>query len=358
MSTPDDVFYRNLYQHVGFALIAADTDLKIRVWNQAAARLFGASSERMIGAHLLEIVPAERRALVERVVRRVLRRGQTSEFEMPHHDFAGNPLSLAVTVGPIRDESGTRIGIAAAFRDITRRVLLEKQVVATRTMAALGSLSGSVAHHFNNLLGGIATSVDFALATSDPVVIRRALQATADSIARASRITRSLLTFAQGISQDDRQQENLDKIVWELLEEKRPRLTEHAIRLTFVERPIPALPVPAQHARTMLDNLVENAVDAMPNGGELLVELYATEKDILLVFQDTGVGIPPEDVERVFQPFFTTKGALGGGSGDHVGLGLAVVHGVVRELGGTISARSEPQRGTRFELRFPMPATR
>ncbi len=350
---PDDSLYRELCTNVGFALIATDTEFRIRIWNPAAARLFNASSEDMIGKPLLDVVPAAYQSLALRLFHRTLLHAETSEFEIPYENARGEQLFLAVTISPLFDDAAARVGMCAGVRDITRRVALQKEIAANQTLAALGNLCSGVAHHFNNLLGGIGTSVDFAMNTSDRAATRRALRLTAESVARAARITRSLLTFASGEPQDG-EVADLDRIVRQCVDEQRGLFEEHGIRVHVDAKPIPPAPVPLRHVRTAIQNLLDNAFEAMPNGGDLWVRLHLTDADIRLFVEDTGVGIPPDQLERVCQPFFTTKGALAGGSGGHVGLGLAVVHGVVRELGGTLWLESEPGHGTRAVISLPL----
>ncbi len=352
----DDLFYRLLCRHVGLPLAATDTEFRIRIWNPAAERLFNAPADRVIGTALLDVLPEEYQSLALRLFHRALLHAETSEFEIPYRDARGAERFLAVTLSPLFDDAGARIGICAGVRDITRRVLAEKEIAAGQTMTALGTLCGGVAHHFNNLLGGIGTSVDFALTTADAGATRRALRLTADSVARAAKITRSLLTFARSQPEDDERME-LARIVRQWVQELRPTLGDRRIHLVFDEKPIPVLDVPHKHVRTMLEELTANAVEAMPDGGELWIRLFPRDGEIHLVFEDTGVGIAPEHLAHIFDPFFTTKGELGGGPGGHVGLGLAVVHGVVRELGGVVSTQSQPGRGTRLEIRVPFPAS-
>jgi PAS domain S-box-containing protein len=350
----DDTIYRLLCRHVGLALIVTDTEFLIRVWNPAAERIFNASGEQMIGTPLLNVVPEDYQSLALRLFHRTVLNAEMTEFEIPYRDACGHHLFLAVTLSPLFDDAGVRIGICAGVRDITRRVAAEKEIAAGQTMTALGALCGGVAHHFNNLLGGIGTSVDFALTTADAGATRRALKLTAESVARAAKITRSLLTFAKSQPQDDERIE-LTRVVRQWALEQRSPLELRKIHLVFDYRPIPVLFVPSRQVRTLLEEVTANAVEAMPAGGELWIRLFPSEREILLAFEDTGVGIAPGHLDRIFEPFFTTKGELAGGPGGHVGLGLAVVHGVVRELGGTVTTQSQQGRGTRLEIRLPFP---
>jgi signal transduction histidine kinase len=118
---------------------------------------------------------------------------------------------------------------------------------------------------------------------------------------------------------------------------------------------VPVFPIRRDQLLIVLGNLVENALEAMPGGGVLTITLARRdESSVSLSLMDSGGGIDPKHMERVFEPFFTTKGALGQGSGHNAGMGLAVVHGLVGEMHGTISASNVPGRGARFDIVLPI----
>ena len=118
---------------------------------------------------------------------------------------------------------------------------------------------------------------------------------------------------------------------------------------------MPILPVETNQMHQILGNLLTNAEEAMPDGGTVTINLERVDDRIVLTFGDTGSGIKAEHQPLVFEPFFTTKGLLAGGDQANPGLGLSVVHGLVLEMGGTISLQSEPDTGTRFFISFPTP---
>jgi signal transduction histidine kinase len=115
------------------------------------------------------------------------------------------------------------------------------------------------------------------------------------------------------------------------------------------------VPVETNQMHQILGNLLTNAEEAMPDGGTITINLDRPDERIVLTFGDTGCGIRPEHQPLVFEPFFTTKGLLAGGDQASPGLGLSVVHGLVLEMGGSISLESEPLKGTRFFISFPAP---
>jgi PAS domain S-box-containing protein len=352
MHEPGEDFFCRMCTHAGVALIATDADLRIRFWNASAGRIFGGSSETMLGQPLTSIVPFERRELGTRLFERALYRGEISEFEFPHRSPQGNPIYLAVTISPIFAEAGGTIGISIYVRDVTRRLDLQREIAETQKMSALGSMAGEVAHHFNNVIGGIMTSIDFVQNSDDPAELRRSLRATANALARANKLTRSLLAFAEGDPSDSLRGDPAETIR-KFIATIEPRLRSQNIQLETDLQPVQAL-VPARRMLTILDRVTANAFEAMPEGGTLRFELApASENQIVLRICDTGKGIFPENLPHVFEPFFTTKSIDGRDASPHAGLGLAVVHGIVKDLGGTITLASRPAGGTICSVCLP-----
>ena len=220
-------------------------------------------------------------------------------------------------------------------------------------MSSLGRMAGGVAHHFNNILGGIATTVDFALSTQDARGMRRALEATATAVARASRLTEGLLAFAEGSEPED-DLADLTEAVLRIGEQAEAELAERGIVLQVQVGTLPVRPVPAGRITTVIDSVLSNAVESMPNGGRLTVGIAQDKSEIVMTFSDTGMGIREIDIDQVFDPFFTTKRDEARGAVEHPGLGLAIAHGIVKELAGQISATSKLTEGTTIEIRLPI----
>jgi signal transduction histidine kinase len=277
-----------------------------------------------------------------------------SEFEVQLTGPGSKARDLMVVLSPIPGPDGASLGVAAWIVDETTRKRLGERLVQAEKMASLGTLAGGVAHHFNNILGGVATFVDFALTSGDRQAMHRALQMTAEAAARASRITQSLLTFAE---HDQRRADlaDLTEVVLTFVHLVERPLEERRIRLHLDLHPVPIVPVETNQMHQILGNLLTNAEEAMPDGGTITINLDRPDERIVLTFGDTGCGIRPEHQPLVFEPFFTTKGLLAGGDQASPGLGLSVVHGLVLEMGGSISLESEPLKGTRFFISFPAP---
>lgn len=346
-------FFEGLCRSAGIAIAATDEKMNIRLWNGAAAEMFGVSADRMVGRPLVEVMPANRRDLAEQMFRRALEGHVVSEFEIVHTYRQASPVHLGITVSPIFSRDGRCTGASACIRDITRRVDLEKRLRDAEKMASLGKLAGGMAHHFNNILGGVATSVDFAMQSDSPNVIRRSLRITADAVARATRLTNHLLAFAEGDRRPD-ELSDLTETMLHFVHQIEPKLTDRRIDLALDLNAAPVCEVPRHRLLTVLENLANNAIEAMPQGGQLSLASWTEGDDVHIEITDTGCGIAEKDQQHVFEPFYTTKDRLGpGGIGDE-GLGLAIVHGLVREMGGAVSLHSTLGEGCQVEITLPL----
>ena len=335
-------------------MIATDTQLHIRFWNPAASRIFGGSSEVMIGQSIFSIVPEERRDLAKRLFLRALEQHDVTHLEFPYLDPSKNTIHLAVTISPILDHERNVQGISVYVRDVTRRIESEKTKAHENKMTALGAMASAIVHHFNNILCGPIAAIDEAKASHDPDKLRITLQRILPVLLRARRLTEALWIFAEG----DRSIETTEEIITTIqrfMQSQESALSNRNIILRMNLGPIIAR-LPKKSILTILDNLVANASDAMPEGGILTIALLPglNKNEIRLQVTDTGQGIPPEHLSRIFEPFFTTKSLCGEfGSTDHPGLGLAVIHGIIRDLGGSITFCSSPDSGTTFSVILP-----
>jgi PAS domain S-box-containing protein len=345
-------YYRLLFDHAGVSMVGTDARFDIRSWNVAASRMFGADARRMVGTSLLTVIPQEGREEAERALHAAVDDGITNQFEFCHRDAQGGPRQIAVTVSPIPNRAGARVGALACFRDITRRIQLAEEVAQHRKMASLGEMAGALAHHFNNILGGIVTSVDFALAASDPGVRYRVLQNAAQALTRATRLVDSLLAFAEGDRRYDDVADLFETVV-RIADRTESELAEQGIKLQRELASVPAMDVPRKQLETVLLNLLHNAEEAMPDGGTVTLGLEPADQGVRLLVSDTGCGIPDEELSRIFEPFYSRPHPEHRARRLREGLGLAVVHGIVQDLGATITVQSEPDHGTTFCIRVP-----
>lgn len=349
----DPGYLESLFQGAGFAIIACRPDGEVVAGNAAAARLFRTHNGGFHG-RVSELFPETDREAVDQLLETVQTTLEILEFQTQLGGTADDPVEYAVWFTPVLEPDGTLRGVSLWFRDITARKRLQRTLDERDRLASLGSLSGAVAHHYNNLLCCIATSVEYAINMNTLTAMRRALQRTADAVSRATNITRQLLTFAQA---DHRGGDlaDLTEVVLHFLDENEERLIQRHVKLLCDWQVIPTIPVRRDQMWVILSNLVDNALDAMPGGGTLGVTLSRRDDtSVMLSIADSGAGVAVEHMEHVFEPFFTTKGELGSGEGRNAGMGLAVVHGLVGEMNGTITGSNVPGSGARFDVVLPI----
>jgi CheY-like chemotaxis protein len=231
----------------------------------------------------------------------------------------------------------------------------QDELVRSSKLAALGTFSAGIAHEFNNLLAGILGYAQLGLISDDLAEKNEALDVAVRACLRGRSITSGLLTFARR-NDPQRALHQIRDAVEETLALVERELAKQGIRVERRLQPVPLTICDLGQISQVLLNLITNARDAMidQGGGVITVELGMRGGQIELAVSDTGSGIPEELLEQVFQPFLTTKGALGGSTTPGTGLGLAISYGIVESHGGTITPRSAVGHGTTMTVRLPI----
>ena len=349
----DPGYLESLFQGAGFGILACRPDGSVVAGNAVARRLFGGTRIDEHG-QVSELFPERDRHAVEQLMDTVQTTLEILEFQTRLGGTVVEPVEYAVWFTPVLEPDGTLRGVSLWFRDITKRVVLQRELDKQHRLASLGSLSGAIAHHYNNLLCCVATSVEYAINMNTLTAMRRALQRTAEAVSRAAHITRQLLAFAQADHQGG-DMSDLTEAVLYYLDENEERLRQRHVKLLVDWQLIPIVPVRRDRLLIILNNIIDNALEAMPRGGTVNVTLGRRDEDsVCLSVADTGGGITPTDMEHVFEPFYTTKGELGAGTGRNAGMGLAVAHGLVGEMHGTITGSNVPGQGARFDIVLPL----
>ncbi len=343
------------------AIMVRDIGGRVSFWNASAARLFGLSSDEVLGRPIHEVLKIDA-ALSDAATARVLRDGEWRRVvSLPAMD--GRPLVIDSHLTLIRDAAGEPKSILTINTDITAQTAIEERLRRSERLESLGQLTGGVAHDFNNLLTVITLNAEVVLRTSkDREDLRDLAEMIKQAAKRGAALTQRLLAFA-------RQQtlEPLPTDIHTLLAESEPMLRQalrEDITLALLEETgiWDALVDPHQLENALL-NLCVNAKDAMPDGGMLTIEAanvtldqdYADSRTevtpgdyVAITVTDSGTGIAPENLRKVFDPFFTTK-EFGAGTG----LGLSMVYGFVKQSRGHISIYSELGLGTNVKLFLP-----
>ncbi len=263
-----------------------------------------------------------------------------------------------------RDAQGLPVRLVGIVRDITDQRVLAEQLRQAQKMEAVGQLAGGVAHDFNNLLTVVQGHASLLMAMQGlPPSAAESAQQIAEAADRASSLTRQLLTFSRRQLLRLRPLD-LNNIVAGMTRMLRRIVGEHIALHEALASTLPRVLADTGMMEQVIMNLVVNARDAMPKGGELSLQTSVAELDaaaaaqtpsaragryVVLAISDTGTGIGPDHLPHIFEPFFTTKGV-----GHGTGLGLATVYGIVQQHQGWITVESEPGRGTTFAIFLPI----
>lgn len=354
MPEPDDKLFRRLVESAAQAIISVDRDLIVTSWNQAATQIFNLPPGEIMGRSVAKLVPDEQWPQAKRVLLRTLNDQVVTAFEERRAGPYGGEMSLSVMLAPILDEAGRVIGVSGLVRDITSRKRLESELNRAEKLAGLGWLAGGVAHHFNNLLCGMSTRIDFALESRDSRQMERALRVAADAGGRMAEIVGNLLIFARP-HELQLEPVALHEIAAEFAALRKGRLMQTATYFDLNLKPTEPVMINREHFGQVLNNLLNNSVEALDGRpGHIRIRTWQEGDSAKLEFADDGPGLDPAHLPHIFEPFFTTKGAFAGGVGNHVGLGLAVAHAVVHELGGRIEVGGAPGRGAVFTITLPV----
>lgn len=339
----------------------------VELVNPAHVLLTGYTVEESIGKPMRQIGFFEDGSAFDDRLWRAILAGQTWQGELRDHHKSGEVFDTEMTITPLLSNKGYVTHAIIVQQDVSQRKLLEEQFRQSQKMQAFGDFAGGIAHDFNNILGTILMQADvMEVELGLPGPTRNGLEQIRKDAHRGADLVRHLLVFGRKQKPDFRNLDlneivrNLSKLMERLVGDGvKVRLSLASSRLII------------RADSAMLDqvimNLVSNSLDAMPDGGEIFIH---TEERLLppeqaemmpthdprpravLRFEDTGCGISTEILEKIYEPFFTTKDI-----GKGTGLGLAIVYGIINQHKGSVRVESKVGRGTSFEILLPTSAS-
>ena len=353
-------FNENILESLDDGLVVFDEDERIVRWNHALESFYGVTRADAIGTQLSDVFD-ERFVEALRAARDENPLGATL-FKVPLQTRASDDedelvaprLLVNATVVPLQTHGGgdTMDGTILLLENVTDRVRLEEQLQISEKMASIGLLAAGVAHEVNTPLTGISSYTQILLENADPADPRtQILEKIERQTFRAAKIVNGLLTLSRpGTPGGERAPVDLNAVINDVysLVEHQFEVGRIKVRRELAQEPLLVLGIEHQLQQVFL-NLFLNARDAMPRGGWLTVSSRTDGSGVIVEIADTGSGIPPEQLARIYDPFFTTK-AIGRGTG----LGLSISYGIVREHDGSIRCDSTVGQGTRFTMSLPV----
>ncbi|MBT0654597.1 PAS domain-containing hybrid sensor histidine kinase/response regulator [Geomobilimonas luticola] len=346
-----------------------DLEGKFLRWNKALSTVSGYGDDEIRAMKPTDFFPQELRHIVQNAIETAVREGSVF-LETTLLTKDGREIPYEFTAGLFKDLNGVTIGISGTGRDISERREAERerdeltaQLRQAQKIEAIGTLTGGLAHDFNNILTVINGYAALLLRKVPDMKTREILDHIAEAGNRAADMTQQLLAFSRRQVLEPKVIKPEEAIL--RAEKLLRRLLPESIRITLACRDRGGkVKVDPGQLEQVLINLVINARDAMPTGGEITLATQTVRIDsrfahshpgaqpgnyAMITIDDTGEGMPPEVMERVFEPFFTTKAA-----GKGTGLGLSMVYGIIKQSGGYITVESTVGAGTTFSLYLPL----
>jgi two-component system NtrC family sensor kinase len=352
-------FNESIVESINVGILAADSEGRVTGCNSALEQILGLRRDEATG-QLVEDLFAEDFAETLRQVLGGAGWGLSeirNIYKLHTATRRGRTLILNIALAPLKragsDEPG---GVLVVLEDVTGRVRLEEQLQQREKLSSIGLLAAGVAHEINTPLTGVSSYTQMLLgmlAETDPK--HALLQKIRRQTDRATGIVNNLLNFSRTGGVTDFTEVELNRVLEDTLQLLEPQFRQANVEIAReYSQELPRVQGNAGQLQQVFTNLLLNARDAIPDGGRITLRTVADERDTINVeVIDTGIGIAPENVARIYDPFFTTKGV-----GRGTGLGLAVSYGIVQEHSGHIAVESAPGRGTTFRITLPTTAAR
>ena len=359
--------YRQIVESTTDGIVKIDAAAKIMFVNRRYAAMLGYEPSELTGRSLLDLMSSA--ALAQSAEQFASKRRAAIDTTLRHKD--GSEISVSVTANPLFDGSGKEVGYLGMARDVTERNRMQAQLMVSDRMASVGSLAAGVAHEINNPLAAVIANLDYisgslqrATSPGDGMTTMAAretwlqeelkgpLDDAREAAERVRFIVRDLRIFSRSPAVDQCSAIDVEPIMDSSLRMAWNEI-RHRARLVKDYGNVPGVLANEARLGQVFLNLVVNAAQAIPDGraeeNEIRVVTRVEGARVIIEVSDTGCGIPPEIIGRIFDAFFTTKSV-----GEGTGLGLAICHHIVSQAGGELTVKSTLGAGTTFRVSLPV----
>jgi PAS domain S-box-containing protein len=353
-------FLINLIESSVDGIIVTDMKGDILIFNKGAENLLGYKAEEVAGKMNIRNIyqPGIAKEVMDKLRSPDLGGvGKLTSFPIFHRRKNGELIEGDLSASIIYDEKGNEIASVGIFKDLRERLGIERELqkmqealLQSEKLAAMGRLTSQIAHELNNPIYGIMNTLELLKTEIPPEnKRRRILELSLSEIQRLSEILRNMLSFSKP-EEEKRRPVKIDELIEGILLVMEKQMKESNIQVEASFDPdIPEIMASTNQMRQVMLNILKNAKEAMPGGGTLFVRTSKKDHRVLIHIQDTGIGIPEEIKDKIFDAFFTTKQKVKG-----VGLGLSVCYGIIKDHGGEIKVESKAGEGTTFTISLPV----
>ncbi len=346
-------FNESIVDSINVGLMAVDLDGRVTHSNSALGQILEIGRDVAMGKQVEELFAEDFADTLRQVLgKEGWRLKQLRNIYKLHTATRnGRSLVLNISLAPLRGDALVQSGALVVLEDVTGRIRLEEQLQQREKLSSIGLLAAGVAHEVNTPLTGVSSYTQMLLAMLPDTDPKHALlQKIGRQADRAVNIVNNLLNFSRTGGATEFTELDVNRVLDDTIQLIEPQLRRNQIELARAyEADAPSVIGNAGKLQQVFTNLLLNARDAIPDGGCITLRTSSLRGDTLVVeVSDNGIGIAPENVAKIYDPFYTTKGV-----GRGTGLGLAVSYGIIQEHSGHITVESAPGRGTTFRIALP-----
>jgi PAS domain S-box-containing protein len=333
------------------AIIGFDIETKIFLWNKGAENIFGYTKDEMMGKDFAVLIPDYRLAAGEKdfLVNEVIEKGFLANFETERITKQKDFINVSITRFAVYNEKHEPIGSVGIVRDITKVKQLEKELREKENLALIGEVVSSIAHSLSNPLNIISGNADYLLLDKgENDKEYEELKTIVDEATRITRSIRHLLNFSRPIT-ITKQENDINEMISDII--KNCKYLTDGKSVTFKKNLYKSLPkarFDTAQVQEVISNILTNAIQAIPDSGEVKIKTSEDDSNVYIEIADTGTGIPKDNLDKIFIPFYSSKEY-----GKGTGLGLSIAKKVIKEHEGDISVKSYIGKGTTFTIRLP-----
>lgn len=337
--------FRNLFEIGRDAIGFSNLDGSIMTVNQGFLDMLSYTREEIKSLNFRDFTPKKWEAMENEIIEnQVMKRGYSDVYEKEYIQKNGTVIPIEIRTGLLKDKIGNPTQMFGVIRDITERKQTEEELKRKEKLAVLGQLAGGVGHELRNPLGAIKNAVYFLnMAIEEPVEeVKESLKIIEEEVTTSERIITSLLDFARP------KPLNLQNLVInDVVQSAQKYITvpENVTIVNNLDKSLPSIHADSEQLTQVFRNIIFNAIQAMPEGGQLVINSVEKQERVIISFTDSGVGISEENLGRLFEPLFTTK-AKG------IGLGLVVSKTLIEGHNGRIDVQSKVGKGSTFTIKL------
>ncbi len=352
------LYLKNILNDSADAILGITLENKIFLWNKGAEEIYGYKEEEVIGKHIDILIPEnlKKQNESEKIIKEALKKGFLKNYITERKRKDGKIIKVNITRTAIRDSEGRIFGFSAIVRDITEQEKMQQKLIQSERLSIVGRMASQVAHEIRNPLASISLNLELLeeeieeidFPNSKKFELISLIKTINSEVSHINNITDDYLSFVR-MPVLKKSKEDLNTIVEDIHNSLKNLLLTARIKFVHHKNKLPKIPLDYNQTRRAILNIIKNAIEAIGNNGKIEVfsRIYREKKMICLYIKDSGCGIPEEKLEKIFEPFYTTKTT---GSG----LGMHITYQIMKEHGGEIRITSTEGKGTTVALCFPM----